>query len=489
MKMLPQFNWWTAIVEDRNDPELLGRVRVRILGYHTPNKTTLPTSELPWAIPMMPLTGSSVSGVGDTPAIVTGSTVVGFFADGEDCQQPIIMGTIPGKPSKRQPSSQGFADPFDKYPRNSEEQGEPGYNEFNESDLSRLARSADAETHASLIQKRKDRITEIPVARPPNTFVSAGTEVEPWAEPHARFGHTDVGDYTFPPTPGESSLYPFNHVKETETGHVFEVDDTPGNGRIHEYHNSGTYREIQANGDRVTKIVGTDYEIVVDGKNVAVYGNMNLTVIGDVRMWCTGDMYEEIDGDKFETIRGSRYIKIEGNDVLEIGGDQYNNIAGAHAHRVSGVVNRTYGSGVIENISGNYSVTVSGVEKHTNTSFKNSSAYHCTLGGGLSLNLNTGGKFNAIGSVMSLTGAVSQTITAGGLQTITATASQNIVVTGTQTITAPTRVITGATTHTGGYVVAGVLSGTVVQQGTILLGSHKHLGVTTGPGISGLPTP
>ena len=46
----------------------------------------------------------------------------------------------------------------------------------------------------------------------------------------------------------------------------FEVDDTPNNGRIHEYHNAGTFYEIQADGSKTTKVVGDEYEITLKDK-------------------------------------------------------------------------------------------------------------------------------------------------------------------------------------------------------------------------------
>ena len=36
------FIWWIGVVEDRGDPAALGRVRVRVFGYHTEDKTKLP---------------------------------------------------------------------------------------------------------------------------------------------------------------------------------------------------------------------------------------------------------------------------------------------------------------------------------------------------------------------------------------------------------------------------------------------------------------
>ena len=38
-----------GIVEDRNDPKKLGRVRVRCLGFHTEDTNDIPTADLPWA--------------------------------------------------------------------------------------------------------------------------------------------------------------------------------------------------------------------------------------------------------------------------------------------------------------------------------------------------------------------------------------------------------------------------------------------------------
>lgn len=95
------FYWWIGVVEDREDPEKLGRCRVRILGYHIDNKDVLPTGDLPWAIPMQSITSAGISGKGSTPVgPLEGSWVVGFFLDGRDKQQPMIMGTMGGMPDK-----------------------------------------------------------------------------------------------------------------------------------------------------------------------------------------------------------------------------------------------------------------------------------------------------------------------------------------------------------------------------------------------------
>ena len=58
------FQWFIGVVEDRMDPKFLGRLRVRILGYHTDDKQKLPTEDLPWAHPMNPITSATISGIG-----------------------------------------------------------------------------------------------------------------------------------------------------------------------------------------------------------------------------------------------------------------------------------------------------------------------------------------------------------------------------------------------------------------------------------------
>ena len=94
------FFWWVGVVEDRKDPLKLGRVKVRILGYHFADLQTLPTEDLPWAMPMQPILSAANSGVGDAPVgPVEGTWCIGFFADGADCQQPIVMGTIGAIPN------------------------------------------------------------------------------------------------------------------------------------------------------------------------------------------------------------------------------------------------------------------------------------------------------------------------------------------------------------------------------------------------------
>lgn len=94
------FIWWIGVVEDNNDPLLIGRARVRIFGYHpkaqrndaysdTANNL-LATADLPWAVPILPLNMSNAYG-----KINLGEWVFGFFLDGEAAQEPVILGYMP----------------------------------------------------------------------------------------------------------------------------------------------------------------------------------------------------------------------------------------------------------------------------------------------------------------------------------------------------------------------------------------------------------
>jgi len=87
---LSGFIWWVGEVEARVDPLAVGRCKVRIFGWHTDNKSLLPTDLLPWAHPMMPINNSKSF---SAPRI--GDWVVGFFMDGESGQFPIMMGVLP----------------------------------------------------------------------------------------------------------------------------------------------------------------------------------------------------------------------------------------------------------------------------------------------------------------------------------------------------------------------------------------------------------
>lgn len=95
--------FYTGVVENRQDPLQLGRCQVRIVGLHTHDKTQLPTEQLPWSMPIQPVTSAAMNGIGSTPiGPVEGTTVIIMFAD-HDQQQPIMLGTVGGIPTTPKP--------------------------------------------------------------------------------------------------------------------------------------------------------------------------------------------------------------------------------------------------------------------------------------------------------------------------------------------------------------------------------------------------
>ena len=166
---LDGFVWFTGVVEDRNDPESLGRVRVRCVGYHTEDLNDIPTSSLPWATVMSPTTTPSMQGLGVTPSfLVEGSWVVGFFADAGEKQQPIIIGSLPGVPQDSPDYTVGFNDPRSPYSKQPLYAGTPTYGPYpvdgftytmpsghdvGESDTSRLAQGELSEQHEKLLDR------------------------------------------------------------------------------------------------------------------------------------------------------------------------------------------------------------------------------------------------------------------------------------------------------------------------------------------------
>lgn len=150
-----QFVWWIGTVEDRNDPEKLGRVKVRIQGYHSDDTTQVNKDSLPWATIAQPTTSAFYSGVGCSPTwLVEGCTVFGFFMDGHNAQAPVVLATLGGKVAK--PKENRMTNPND--PNANKNQSATPYYDENESDTNRMARGDKLEN--TVVQWRKDNIDE-----------------------------------------------------------------------------------------------------------------------------------------------------------------------------------------------------------------------------------------------------------------------------------------------------------------------------------------
>jgi hypothetical protein len=90
------FKMYRGIVEDNNSPIKDGRVRVRIFGIHSEDKSLVPTNTLPWAELIQPLTFGYGSGIGITSVPRTGSWVF-VILENDNPNNPIIVGGVSGK--------------------------------------------------------------------------------------------------------------------------------------------------------------------------------------------------------------------------------------------------------------------------------------------------------------------------------------------------------------------------------------------------------
>jgi hypothetical protein len=236
--------WFFGVVEDRDDPKQIGRLRVRIFNVHpftssgAPDLVSVPTKHLPWATTINSIVSAGVigvnnDGVGVSPTgSMLGTTVFGFFADGKECQLPVILGTLAGL---------------------------VGSNEDNE-----LPKSATGVNSAGSLKT--------------STKVGAASPFP--GEPASPF----------------NAKYPYNKVLRTESGHLIEIDDTVSKERIHIMHKSGTYVEIDNTGQVVIKSVDDRFDVTTKDNNVYVGGNVNVRVKGNVNMLVDGTYTVESKG-------------------------------------------------------------------------------------------------------------------------------------------------------------------------------------------------
>jgi 3D (Asp-Asp-Asp) domain-containing protein len=427
---LDGFVWFTGVVEDRNDPDALGRVRVRCLGFHTEDLNDIPTADLPWATVMHPTTDPSMQGLGNSPSfLVEGSWVVGFFSDAREKQQPIVIGSLPGIPEDAPDYTKGFNDPRSPYTDQLDYAGTPSYgpypvdgddyqmpsgHDLGESDTSRLAQGQLSEEHQKLIDRRNNRQTEIPIATQPNLSTVSDEAVQEtrttFDEPHPKNVdyesiEEEGGDYV-------SALYPYNHVFESEAGHITEIDDTPNAERTFRQHTSGTYEEVIADGTKTVKVIGDNYEVIMGGSNVYVSGAVNLTVGGDVRHLVKGNYHLEVEGNYTQKIHKNMRTKVGAG---EVGGNLEEEIKGTHSFNISESVKGRIGKDV--------NVTTEGDETRINNGkfdlVAKSDISAITTGGKMLLNASGNVSIDAVSGIMALKSGTTLNLKSATLMTIT----------------------------------------------------------------------
>lgn len=515
---------YIGVIEDRNDPLKLGRCKVRVIGLHTHDVVKLPTADLPWAVPMQPITSAAMSGIGVTPlGLVEGTNVIVMFQD-EDKQYPIILGSIGGIPQSSSsdvnaddsslkikidgelketnlqtnvlidgsgntvtdgsgnaitttgqevvlentnklkraveftpsqacvslikrfeglrltayqdsvgvwtigygttrinniPVVQGMvitesqanqyllADLSEKFvpsiQRNTRAlvtqsmfdalccftynvgtgnlnkstlfkdlnaskylEAASGFMSWTKAggvELAGLVKRRSAEKDLFLADGIPNVAGELPVESTPTTTQSVASPdsnttatqsssstigfVDPnrkyplyFDEPdtnrlarHEEINKTIVYKkeaaqlkavqtangvtWDQPPIP-YNAQYPFNHVMQTESGHVLEFDDTPNCERVHIYHRSGTFTEIDSNGTQVNRIIGDGYEILERNGFVQVNGSLNVTIDGANNLYVKNALNVDVDGVTTINVRNDANISVSGNMNLAV---------------------------------------------------------------------------------------------------------------------------------------------------------------------------
>lgn len=192
---------------------------------------------------------------------------------------------------KRGTDNTGFRDPNNKYPLK---------DYINEPDTNRLARGIIAGT---IVEKKdSNRILGIPLAN--------GTGS--WDQPMPAFG----------------AKYPFNKVFETESGHVQEFDDTPGQERIHTYHRAGTYTEVDPNGSQTNYIVGENFIIMERNGYIHVGGDCNLTVEGNANIYARTDANVQVEGNATLNVGNNLSVGVANDLDIAVGGNMQIKAAG-----------------------------------------------------------------------------------------------------------------------------------------------------------------
>jgi len=193
------------------------------------------------------------------------------------------------KPIEIPLNNQGFKDPNGTYPLLSHEK---------ESDTPRLATGIKA-TQTILGLKEQMAVKNIAIA---NSTIK-------WKQPPQPY----------------NAMYPKNHVYQSESGHVMEFDDTTGAERIHIAHNTGTFFEIDNEGNQVDRTVGTRTIIVDKDELVYIKGSGHVTIDGDMSLKVTRAMHVEISGDANIKVAGDYNLDVAGtfrvnSGAFEIGG-------------------------------------------------------------------------------------------------------------------------------------------------------------------------
>jgi len=264
--------FFVGVIEDNDDPTLLGRVKVRAFSIHGTNEE-ISTEDLPWAM----VSHGNYDPNNPLPSL--NSFVWGMFLDGRDAQHPVVLGLLPTQ----------FVEPpnpdVNKYgviPKRDGKLLGKGLTprDIGHPQMSRLARGESIE-ETGVAGHELNRMEK---------FKIGGTD-KVWSEPQSAY----------------ATKYPHNRVIET-AHHSIELDDTPGGERITIRHKEGSYVQIDSKGNVAEKSVGAKHDITKLNKYEGVGHHHVVTIGGDAHVYVKGNKTEEIEGNYNLLVHGTTNI-------------------------------------------------------------------------------------------------------------------------------------------------------------------------------------
>lgn len=331
---LDGFVWWMGSVENREDPLGLGRCQVRIYSWHSSDLSDIPSEDLPWAHPVHALN----TGTFTTPK--EADLVFGFFADGKNAQVPIMLGIMPNFQINPPEAGQGFNDVRSpqKIAQSPKKVVDRKYNTdgtgvtITEVDLS------DDDAVERLRYPQSEQINNSSITGLSRNHLESNDVISYRNNKPYKFVKTANEEYFNQPRPAYAPKYPFNQALETESGHSFEFDDTPGNERITLSHRTGSFVEYYPSGTKVEEITKNNYKIVLSDDHIHIMGKAFLSFDSDVYLKVNGDVFVEAGNDLTAKVSGkmdlsvgeglnikakSLNIEVAEDSTLVSGGTQY----------------------------------------------------------------------------------------------------------------------------------------------------------------------
>lgn len=148
------------------------------------------------------------------------------------------------------------------------------------------------------------------------------------------------GDFGVPLNiaPQRPSQYPCNQVQETASGHVIELDDTPGGERVLLRHRKGAGVEMRADGSVIisalnnkVEVTGGDQTVIIEGNgNLVYHGNLNMKVSGDYNIDVGGNFNVNVAGNLVEQIEQNHRTTVTENSQYTTKGTKTTKTIGTH---------------------------------------------------------------------------------------------------------------------------------------------------------------